>query len=375
MEIGVFLGNVLGIMAAGHLAGCMADASIGSGWDQGGAGGQSTRSEDEPASLELPLWHAYILGEDNPGRDYPPTIDFHGQVVAIREAGRFGPQKIIGLSLTDHWMMGDRYFDDRIEAGELTATDLLMITSDILAHRGELPSLPPEIDVPGVSSTRSFEGGDWNLLPGLSGSSDPHGGATAGSANPSRGGSEDAGPHVGPSHRGEGWNPATAPHGRSGKPVDRTGSHEDAYINGVRPGDPPPKGFWNSGYRPKPGERPELFRCEGDVYRGYKHACPDFQDTPDGVKWGDKLSRWQGRYFTPNNTNIAATDWEGICKTLVYAMNVLGCAGVTLACAGGEVVTLGAITLPCVAWAALICGGHSWVDSKLADKCPQIAKH
>ena len=123
--------------------------------------------------------------------------------------------------------------------------------------------------------------------------------------------------------------------------------------NGVEPGNPAPVPFPGSGL---PGEKPQTFRCEGTIYRGYKSGCIDFQTMPDGVKWEKKLSAWETRFFTRQNViGLNPKDKERLCKLAFNGSVVVSCTSVTLGCALGEVVTVGGVTLPCVALGAFIC--------------------
>lgn len=72
-------------------------------------------------------------------------------------------------------------------------------------------------------------------------------------------------------------------------------------LNGVDPDSAAakdPKPFEGAGM---PGEKPEIFMCEGTVYWGMKSGCIDFQPMPDGAKWGIKLVDWSTRFFAAPN--------------------------------------------------------------------------
>lgn len=284
----------------------------------------------------LPRWHVYREDKDLPS-DSPWRV---GREVAIREGDENDPAKWVHLSLGRHWISGDRYFDDLMEESHITATDLLMIASDILQHHGNLPRLSASMEIMSFEG----EGPDESIEIPLT------------VAPPPRRGPASA------RRRG-----APAP-----PPTPRQRAAYDAYVaeveNGVRPGDPPPKPFpGGAGYATRPGEHKETFRCEGGVFYGYKHACIDWQRMRDGEKWEKKLVSWSERYFTLKNVALSPYDKEQLCKWGFSAALVAACLSGIAGCTLGEVITVGGATIPCAMLSGWLCAVPDRIVNNILD--------
>jgi hypothetical protein len=335
------------------------------------AGGAPRASTDAGASaLEgLPRWHAYLTGTDALAHDDPRTIDGFGAVVAVREGDEDDRSKWIQLNLTTHWMMGDRYFDELRQARHLTGTDLLTIASDLLQNGSHLPPPPGSKNKPRSPADLEGDSSPYNPFPGFLGD-DHTGGPVAG-----RGGHSGTPGQPPPGKRAPSAKPPVIrPSAPPAPPTPAQEAGLRAYLNGVRRGDPEPRPFpGEAHYRPAPDEREETFKCEGGVFHGYKHACVDFQPMPNGVKWGEKLSAWSGRYFDPKNVAMNREDWTTLCKLSTIVVSLTGCLAVIGSCGLSESMTFGTVTIPCYWLVGTICGGHSAGQALLSDRCGILA--
>ena len=59
-----------------------------------------------------------------------------------------------------------------------------------------------------------------------------------------------------------------------------------------------------------------------------------------------------------------------MCQAAILVASSLGCAAVTVSCAATEVLTVGAVTIPCVLVAAFACAGQAGGAGIIAYYCP-----
>lgn len=305
--------------------------------ESGGSGGSSVA--EIPS---FPRWRVYRLDVDTP-YDSPWHV---GQQIAIREGDENNPAKWVRLSLGRHWIAGDRYFDELMQESRIDATDLLMITSDILEHHGRLPRLSAPMGF------LAFEGeGSPEVSVEFPYAIPPP---------PRR--------HPAPDRR----------HGKPPAPqTPQQRASYDAYVaavkNGVRPEDPPPKPFpGDAGYTPNPGEHQETFRCEGGVFHGYKRACTDWQRMRDGEKWAKKLSAWSAHHFDPANVTMSQQDWATLCQVATTVVGLTGCLSAVASCGTAEAMTFGTLTIPCFWIVSVICNGHAAAGTILTGRCDKL---
>jgi hypothetical protein len=96
----------------------------------------------------VPRWSVYLGGKGHdahPGRDPwssftsvyyedPRDSDLFAPVILVRSGDEQHPSRWIQLSLTQHWMKGDRYFDELIECGTLTMMDLVVVMGELAEY-------------------------------------------------------------------------------------------------------------------------------------------------------------------------------------------------------------------------------------------------
>jgi hypothetical protein len=105
----------------------------------------------------IPEWSVYLGGKGrdlHPGRnpwdeftnvyyDDPRDSDVFAPVILIRKGEEDDPGKWVQLSLTQHWMKGDRYFDELIECGTLTMMDLIVVMAELAKHADSYIEVSP----------------------------------------------------------------------------------------------------------------------------------------------------------------------------------------------------------------------------------------
>lgn len=362
-----------------------ADNTDGAESQASGVGGASASGEAIGQSAEaltaadpyLPRWRVYLAGQDNARSMYPDEVDAQGHIIAVRQADAKGPRKVVHFYLQNHWMTGDKMFENDIAAGKYTSLDLLVINSEILEKHGNLPPAPPE--VMRTLSTRVNDGGDYSPFPGFPGSGPgvPGGGPVAGSSHPN--GTKPSG-NSGGTNGSNGGHPG----GRGGNsaPIGPSRNRrEEARRNGVRPGDPYADG---SGYPTiypgipgldPLGEGASLFKCEGAVYHGDKTACPDFRGSSIAGKWTDKLSRWTKEHWSKLKGKLTPTkeEYEFLCKLFASGAGAATCTIALGGCSAATEVTLGGVVFECAVLLQRFCVANSVPTVFLFDQCPKIA--
>jgi hypothetical protein len=373
--------------------------------------GQPERITTAPSALTadldpaLPQWRVFLGGttaEDLHGSRKPwergrkvyyddaPESDVFAPVIAVRQGDEDNPAKWVQLNLTRHWMAGNRYFSELIECGYVSALDLLVLQF-VLATYDTRHEEPPSITtLPAATQVALWDvvrRGRASCKPGPTKSFGlegvpPYGGPIDGPRLP---GDDHTGPAPGrPRPRGGGPPPRPRPRGGRGTRGDRhtvrgpqpqprpdTGPGTPSLReqnNGVRQGDPQAvPSPMDQTYAPVPGDRQERFKCEGTVYYGYKHGCADFQAIPVTTKWQGKLSSWTNSESF--GVNMTHRDWTTLCKALAAMVGPASCLAAIGACGSVDVVTVGAVTIPCIWVTGVICNAHAAVGAVLFDRC------
>lgn len=271
----------------------------------------------------LPKWSVYLGGKGHdlhPGRnpwdkftnvyyDDPRDSDLFAPVILVRKGEEGEPSKWVQLSLTQHWMKGDRYFDELIECGTLTMMDLLAITGELAKYadsyihpspvrvleaatrealrdlRSRSRSTCKDTKAPRLRSFAGMEEGPYGppAIPSwVQRPDDTYGPGPMGPTGPVEYGKGLPPNYVEGSNRVSEtqWPPLPAP--------PRT-----AEQNGVNPGDPKPKPSpFDRGYRPRAGEVKETFKCGGEVFYGYRAGCLDLSNVSLSMKWLVQGWRW-----------------------------------------------------------------------------------
>jgi hypothetical protein len=275
----------------------------------------------------VPQWDVYLGGRGHdlhPGKDPwngftnvyyedPRDSDVFAPVILVRKGDEDSPHKWIQLSLTQHWMKGDRYFDELIACGTLTVMDLLVVMAEMSKYADSYIE-PKPIRVLQAATREALRD---LMLRSRSTCKDEHAGARLPNlqAVPDTGNQEaqPLGPQLPPP-----WPPGPDTHtygpGPAG-PVDAYGHPRPVDVasdrpslsqappnpspprmpeqNGVRPGDPRPKPSpYDKEYRPRPGEVKETFKCNGEVYHGYKAGCADLSNRAAAWKWQLSGGSW-----------------------------------------------------------------------------------
>lgn len=280
-------------------------------------------------SRNVPIWNAYIggLGKDSK-RSHPDDNDLYAPIIFVRAGDEDAPKKWLEFRLWYHWMMGDAYFEKLVECGLVSSLDLLSMRAALQDHKDQKTS-PPSIFTlsaatpdavlaldqrsrsacPGNAAPKPFktlyEGrGDFNPLPGIiAGPNSDHLGP---------------GPSAG---RGGSSLPKGVTPPPKGKP-SRNDPPQTSLLdqkNGVFRGAPKPIPFSNPTYDPRLGEKEETFRCNGTIYRGFKHGCVDFWNDSTTRKWDQKMGAFTENYFSMKSGACVA-----MCKTAAWTPATLG---------------------------------------------------
>ena len=227
--------------------------------------------------------------------DDPRQADEMGHVVLVKN-GNQDPKGQITFSLARAWMKGDAYIAELVTQHTLTPLDLVGILG-ALQRLERPPPLPP---APSAHAIRldCYECGDppapWGPI------SDPndHRGGPSGGGKP-----KPPPPTVKPQPQ-----PPPRGAGNTGRPGSQTA--DPGYLkrlqemeNGIEKGDPhPTPSPFDAGFWPGFQDHREDFKCEGHVYNGFKHACPDFMEKREVTKVSSKI----GDYFRRNEAAYRA---------------------------------------------------------------------
>jgi hypothetical protein len=253
---------------------------------EGAAQGASERALfDQNWPPSIPRWRAYLDGEDyylDKGRKtYFRGPESGGSIVLVRESDLDNPERWFWLHLGESQQKGAGYLHALMREQGLAPEDLIGILF-ALERAGDEPPLITTLAQPQHTRDAFEGGGDRPLLPLPSWDNDHRGGPVSPSPGAPRGGRA---PKT-PARPGRApFNPADPstqrPHPRNGAERRRVEELAKLAENGVRPGDPPPTPSpLDDAYAPSPGEERETFKCEGDVYYGYKNACVDCCRSP-----------------------------------------------------------------------------------------------
>lgn len=268
----------------------------------------------------IPRWSVYLGGKGHdlhPGRhpwnsftsvyyDDPGESDLFAPVILVRKGEENDPSRWIQLSLTQHWMKGDRYFDELIECGTLTMMDLVVVMSELAKYADSYvepsPIYPLEAATPQAlrelrdrsratckdespTKLHAFAG----IEEGPYGPPHPPGwgdGPESHTNGPGPMGSVDGNGHPLPS------DPTSTRPSISQVPPNPS-PPRTAEQNGVGPGDPKPKPSpFDKGHEPRPGEMRETFKCNGEVLYGYRAGCTDLSNTSLAWKWVSQAATW-----------------------------------------------------------------------------------
>jgi len=281
---------------------------------------------------ELPSWSLFLTGHSS--ATHPRDLDRESQMVAIRQGDEDRPERWVVFSLTNAWLEGSKfYFDDLIEEGKLTVLDLVGI-SFALARNGEneLPLLPYSI----IKDSTGTGPDLWGAFR----PAEPY--PYIDPVPPRRSGSSPAPGNHGPisnPHRTTPlptWAPPPAP-----IPANN-GSRSRDHENGVDPSDStPPRRFYDD--TPAPcGVNREVFRCEGEVYYGYRDRCIDFARVSTQERWSKKMDGTLREYFRRHLFNDGRNpECSDTCDFIGAGMGAAwtglllgGCATVTAGTAG-----------------------------------------
>jgi hypothetical protein len=360
--------------------------------------GEDADAQENLARLAriIPPWKIYIKGTDlhrsarrwEYGKlvywDDPMASDSSGQLVAVRSGEENQRSKWVYLSSRLHWQLGDRYFQDLIDAGTVTPLDLLVIRAlvDDLAKKKEEP--PSVFSLPGAAEPRigraELPGSNPYPLPDWGTPGGDHTGPAPTPRTPPPG-SPSHNPPPGGGRGGHGGGvhvpvvpPPGSEHHPGTPPAGGRVSHEDA-MNGIVPGDPPaiPSPF-DAGYSPAPNERQEHYKCNGTVYAGYKKACVDFSPIPVTQKWGTKLDLWSTSYFAEGgkSTGMSLDDWTKVCELLDAVAFGGNCLALTLSCTGSAVVTFGSTAIPCAVLVPVVCFSLGAATTFVGAHCKEL---
>jgi hypothetical protein len=219
--------------------------------------------------------------------------------VALEDKDARNVPSWVYLDLREHWLHGDSYLEETMKKHHLTVLDMVGILAAIQQAGDKLPPLasrPLSTTLPELDCVECDPHGTPWIPPGPD--ADHRGGPPpTGGAPPPSGGTHPGGPH----HGG-----GVSPGGSTGPTPEEARAMHD-WSNGLRKGDPPARPSpMDATYQPKPGEQKETFKCEGQVYHGYKNGCIDFEKLGTGPKWYVKGWSWLGRVID----KLDDAEWE-----------------------------------------------------------------
>lgn len=334
--------------------------------------------EEKDAQVEKSLagWRVYRDG----GKDYviktrfaraperlycsahPRMVDDHSRLVVMRTADVEEPRRWIHLSLRASWMEGDAYFDRLMERHHLTVIDMIDIL-DALQKAGEEA---PAIETARHEKRRTTDCIGSECGPTVSpwpptGPDHDHQGPPPGDGYPPPphpGGPTPVHPGAHPPH------PPGVPRHGNGDARKKAAEEDKMRENGLGPDDPrvtvtPSPN--DASYTPKRGEIKDTFRCNGQVVRGYKGACPDFQAMPVSKKWYAKLGDFFERHEDRVQRYVFHNVWNDgknpECMDTCTLISNVDCIGI-----GGALwlVCIGLTDGLCVAGAAGAVGGTTF---------------